>query len=224
MVIVEARKRIGSKVYEISVEFDEAMKVKNDEGDITGALNSNAIYYDVKKGTTASQSDLENDFGTSDLHEVAKKIIKTGEIQKPQEFRDSEREKRVKQVVDLILRNAVDQHGKPYTEDRIRRAIDEIHYSFDGRPAEQQMKEVVEKLKPIIPISIQLKRVKLVIPAQYTGQVYGLLQTYKEKEEWLDNGDLQVIMAIPAGLQIDFYEKLNGVTHGAVMSEELPSE
>ncbi|NCN99070.1 ribosome assembly factor SBDS [Candidatus Pacearchaeota archaeon CG10_big_fil_rev_8_21_14_0_10_35_219] len=223
MAIVEAKKRIGSKVYEVSVEFDEAMKVKKGEGDIASALNSPNVFYDAKKGLKASNEDLKDDFGTDDVYEVAKKIIKEGELQKPQEFRDAEREKRVKQVVDLILRNAVDQHGKPYTEDRIRRAIDEVHYSFDNRPAEQQMKEVVEKLKVIIPISLQIKRLKLTIPAQYTGQVYGVLQDYKEKEDWKNNGDLEVVISIPAGMQLDFFDKLNNVTHGAVQSEELAS-
>jgi len=224
MVIVEARKRIGSKTYEVSVDFDEAMKVKNGEGDITTALNSNGVYYDVKKGESASQSDLEKDFGTSDLFDVAKKIIQTGEIQKPQEFRDAEKDKKIKQVVDLILRNAVDQNGNPYTEDRIRRAIQEVHYNFDSRPAEQQMNEVVDKLRPIIPISVQIKKIKLRIPAQFTGQIYGLLKDYKESEEWLGNGDLEVIVNIPAGMQLDFFDKINGVTHGAVQSEELVGE
>ena len=43
----------------------------------------------------------------------------------------------------------------------------------------------------------------------------------KEREDWLSNGDLQAIMNVPAGMQIDFYEKLNNITHGAVVSEEL---
>lgn len=222
MVYVVAKKRVGSKTYEISVDFDEAMKVRKGEGDITAALNSNNIFYDVNKGTIASGSDLKSAFGTDNLHQVAEKLIKDGELQKPQEFRDAEKEKRIKRVVDLIVRNAVDQHGKPYTEERIRKALDEAHYHFDNKPAEVQMREAVEKIKIIIPISIQIKRIKVTIPAQYTGQVYGVLQEFsKESEEWKDNGDLQVILAIPAGMQLDFYDKLNNVTHGAVQSEEL---
>jgi len=218
---VEARLKVKGKQYEISVDVDEALKVKNGEGNVSAALNSNAVYYDLHKGTAASQDDLQDAFGTTDLHEVAKQIMEKGEIQKPQEYRDAEREARVKQVVDLILRNAVDQNGNPYTEERIKRAIDEVGFNFDKRPAEQQMVSVVEKLKVVIPIKIDTKKVKLVIPAQFTGQAYGLLKDFKQSEEWLPNGDLQVIMNIPAGMQIDFYEKLNSVTHGAVQSEEM---
>lgn len=224
MAQVEARIKAKGKSYQISVDLEEALKVKDGTGDVTSALNSNGIYYDLKKGTVASQSDLEDAFGTSDLYEVATKIMKNGEIQKPQEYRDSEREAKIKQVVDLILRNAVDQNGNPYTEERIKRAIDEVHYSFDKRPAEQQMNEVVHKLKTVIPIKIETKKVKLTIPARFSGQVYGLLKDYKEKEDWLPNGDLQVILNIPSGMQIDFYEKLNGITHGSVVSEEISSD
>jgi ribosome maturation protein SDO1 len=221
MATVEARIRAKGKQYEISVDLDEALKVKNGEGSVASALNSNAIYYDLKKGTVASQSDLQDAFGTVDLYEAAEKIMKNGEIQKSQEYRDAEREKKIKQVIDLILRNAVDQHGNPFTEERIKRAIDDVHYSFDSKAPEQQMQEVVQKLQTIIPIKIDTKKVRLVIPARFTGQVYGMLKDYKEKEEWLNNGDLEVVINIPAGLQIDFYEKLNGITHGSVISEEL---
>ena len=86
------------------------------------------------------------------------------------------------------------------------------------------MPELVHKLKEIIPIKIETKKIKLTIPARFTGQVYGVLGEYKESEEWLPNGDLQVIVNVPSGMQIDFYEKLNGVTHGAVVSEEISEE
>ncbi len=124
-------------------------------------------------------------------------------------------------MINLILRNAVDQNGRPYTEERIKRAVDEVHYNFDNKPAEQQMPVLVEMLQKVIPLRIETKKIKLTIPAQYTGQVYGLLKDFKESEDWLANGNLQAIINIPSGMQMDFYEKLNHITHGAVMSEEI---
>ena len=219
---VEARIRIKEKHYEIMVDLDEALKIKNNQGNIASALQSNQIYYNLKEGNIASKSDLQTAFGTSDVFKVAEQIIKRGEVQKTQEYRNTEKEKKVKQVVDLILRNATDQHGRPYTEERLRTAINEIHFSFDNSPVEKQMNSVIAKLKEIIPIKIETKRIKLTIPARYTGQVYGLLQENKESEEWLSNGNLQAVMNIPAGLLMDFYDKLNSITHGAVQSEEIP--
>jgi ribosome maturation protein SDO1 len=221
MVTVLAKFKVKNKHYEVSVDFDEALKVKNGTGNIAKALNSNAIYYNAKEGSVASKSDLMEAFETQDMYAIATTIISRGELQKPQEFRDAEREAKVKQVVGLLMRNAVDQHGRPYTEDRLKRAIHEVHFNFDNRPAEKQMTDLLEKLKVVIPIRVETKRVKLVIPARFSSQVYGMLKDYKESEDWLANGDLQVIMNIPAGLQLEFYDKLNGITHGAVMSEEL---
>ncbi|MDO8460623.1 MAG: ribosome assembly factor SBDS [Nanoarchaeota archaeon] len=221
MSSVTARIKAKGKQYEILVDLDEALKLKDGKGNILSALQSQQIYYDVNKGNIASKEDLIDAFGTIDSYQIATKIITSGEVQKNQDYRDAEKEAKQKKVVDLILRNAVDQHGRPYTEQRIRTAIQEVHFSFDNRPPEQQMQDLIHKLKEVIPIKIETKRVKLTIPAQYTGHVYGLLHDYKESEEWLPNGNLQAIMNIPAGLIIDFYDKINSVTHGAVQSEEM---
>ncbi len=218
---VEARLKVKGKHYEIIVDLNEALKVKVGKGNITAALQSNNIFYDTKKGNIAAQKDLLEAFNTSDIYEIAKKIILLGEVQKTQEFRDEEREKKIKQLIALIVKNATDQHGKPYTEERIRTALQESRYTIDNRPLEQQLNDAMHKLKEIIPIKIETKRIKLTIPAQYTGKVYGLLTENKESEEWLTNGDLQVIMNIPAANIIDFYEKINAITHGAIHSEDL---
>lgn len=221
MAKVEARIKAKGKQYEIHVDLDEALKFQKGEGDIVSAVDCDAVYYDLRKGTVASQSDLKDAFGTSDLYEIAKQIIIKGEVQKTQEFRDSEKETKIKRVINLILRNAVDQNGRPYTEERIRRATEEVHFTFDNKAPEQQMIDLVHALKKVIPISVETKKIRLTIPARFTGQVYGLLKYVKESEEWLPNGDLQAVVNIPSGMQIDFYEKLNSVTHGAVQSEEM---
>ena len=221
MANVEARIKAKGKQYEISVDLDAALKLKSGKGDIQSALQSNQIYYDIKKGNIASSKDLIDAFGTADVYEIAKKIILSGEVQKNQEFRDEEKERKIKQVVNLIVRNASDQHGRPYTEERIKTAIHDIHYSFDSRPVEKQMNDIINKLKEIIPIKIETKKIKLKIPARFTGQAYGMLLEYKESEEWLSNGDLEAIMNIPAGLLIDFFDKINSITHGAIQSSEM---
>jgi len=218
---VTARSKSKGKHYEILVDLDEALRIKNGKGDITSALKSMNVFYDLNKGTIASNSDLEDSFGTTEIYSIAKKIIENGEVQKTQEYRDTEREERMKRVINLLLRNAVDQHGRPFTEERLSKAIDEVHFNFTNQPAEQQMPHLLTALQKIIPIKVDTKKVRIVIPARFTGQVYGVFQDYKESEEWLPNGDLQIIVNIPAGMQIDFYDKLNSITHGAVISEEL---
>lgn len=224
MTKVTARIKIKSKTYEIKVDLEEALKVKAGAGDILAALESPHLYYAINKGTLVSTSDLQAAFGTTDIYEIAKKIIKNGEIQKTQEFRDSERENKIKRVLTLILKNAVDQYGRPFTEERLKMAIQQVHFNFDSRAPEQQMIDLVHKLKEIIPIKIETKKIKLTIPARFTGSAYGLLKDYKESEDWLTNGDLEAVLNIPPGILIDFYEKLNSITHGAAQSEEIAKE
>ena len=122
MAKVVARIKVNGKHYEIHVDLDEALKIKAGKGDIMAALDVRQIYSDIKKGVIASGKDLMDAFGTSEVIEIARTIIVSGEVQKTQEFRDSEREAKVKQVINLVVKNAVDQNGRPYTEERIRRA------------------------------------------------------------------------------------------------------
>jgi len=221
MAQVTARIKIKGKHYEILVDLDEALKFKAGKGSIQSAVVTPAVFSDMKKGLHSPKADLLDAFGTNDSYQIASKIITSGEVQKNQEFRDAEKENKIKQVINLIIRNASDQHGRPYTEERLKRAIEESHYSFDNRTPEQQMPQLIEKLKTIIPIKLETKKIKLTIPAQYTGIVYNILKEYKESESWLPNGSLQAIINIPSGMQIDFYEKLNNLTHGAVQSEDV---
>ena len=92
MAKVTARTKIKGKHFEIHVDLDEALKVKAGKGDILAAMDTPQVYSDLKKGHVAPQKELLDAFGTADVYEIAKKIILTGEIQKTQEFRDTERE------------------------------------------------------------------------------------------------------------------------------------
>ena len=86
------------------------------------------------------------------------------------------------------------------------------------------MQEIINELRKIIPIKIETKKVKITIPAMQTGKVYGMINQYKEQEKWLDDGSLEVIVSVPAGIIIDFYEKLNSVTQGSALTEEIREE
>ena len=226
MTNVVARTKIKGKHYEILVDVDKALKLKKGESvDISEVISSEGIFHDSKKGLRVSDGDLKEAFGTTDTREVAEKIVKSGEIQIPLEQRNQERENKKKQIIDFLARHAIDPRtSHPYTADTISRALDESGINIENKPMEQQISKVIEKLKNTIPIKIQTKKLKLTIPSEHSGRVYGLLQDYKESENWLSNGDLEVIVNIPVGLQEEFYDKLNGVTHGSVISQEIKEQ
>jgi len=221
-----ARLRTGKMVFETMVDLDSAMKLKKGEAvDMNEVVRDTAVYTDQKKGMRAGADELENVFDTTDLHAVVKKIVEKGQLEVTQEYRDEALEERKKQVVDFLVRNAVDARtGRPFTPDILESSIKQSGVKIENKSVEQQMNNILDGLRSIIPIKIETKKVKIKIPAQHTGKIYGLLQEYKEKEGWLGNGDLEVIVNIPVGVQMDFYDKLNSVTHGSATTEEIKEE
>jgi len=221
MTQTEARVKKEGKNFEILVDLDEALKVKKGEGDISKAVLTDAVFYNIKSGEKASESDLKKEFGTSDLMGVAEKIIKGGEVVLPADYLNKEQGEKFKQVVDFLSKNATSPDDKPYTADRIEKAMGEASVNVKNKPIDAQIPEILEKLSKIIGIKVEMKKLKITIPAQHTGRAYGIINDYKESEDWLGTGDLVVVLNVPAGLIMDFYDKLNGVTHGSAVSEEI---
>ncbi len=221
-----ARLKTGKLNFETMVDLDSAMKLKKGENiDISEVIRDTAIYTDQKKGMRAGKDELENVFGTTELTEGVKQIVKKGQLEITQEYRDEAIENKKKQIIDFLIRNAIDARtGRPFTPDILTSAIKQSGVRIDNKPIEQQIKTITESLKTILPIKINTKKIKIIIPAQHTGRVYGLLQEYKEKEEWLGNSDLQAILNIPVGIQTDFYDKLNAITHGSAITEEIKED
>ena len=91
------------------------------------------------------------------------------------------------------------------------------------KPVSEQVKTVIEALRPIIPISIEQIRISVKIPSQYIGRAYGIARNYGslDREDWQSDGSWIGIIRIPAGMQTDFYDKLNEVTKGNVSAKIL---
>ena len=222
MVNVEAKLKIKGKNFEILVDVDKALQFKKGLGKIDNVLAMDTVFYDIKKGLKASASDLKEIFGTEDAKIAAEKIIRQGELNVPTSYKKEEKENKLKQVIDFLAKNALDPiTGKPHTATRIEEAIEQSGINIENKPIEQQISRIVSKLKEIMPLKMETKRLKILVPAVHTGKVFGLLQEYKEKEEWLGNGDLSCVINIPSGIEMEFYDKLNAVTHGSAVVQEV---
>ena len=215
-----ARIKKTGKNFEIFVDLDNALKFKKGMSKFIEA-EGDKIFSDSKKGFAASNSDLMQAFGTNDVNAVAQIIVKQGEILVTQEHRDEERDKKIKQVVDFIVTNSVDQSGRPYTPDKIKNALEQAHVNIKNVPVENQINDIIRELSKIIPIKIEKKKFEIIVPAIYTGQAYGIINPYKEEEKWLNNGDLNVIVACSGAMILPFFDKLNSVTHGSAITKEI---
>ena len=116
--------------------------------------------------------------------EICEKIVKGGDILTTQDFRDAEQEKKYKQVVDFLVKNAVEpKSGIPYTPERIKNALESSHFNLKNTSIESQVPEIIEAVSKVLPIKVEMKKVKIKIPSIHTGKAYGIVNQYKENED-----------------------------------------
>jgi len=221
---VIARLKKGGENFEVLVELEKALEFRKGKLGIEEALAANYIYKDCKKGMRASEIEIKKFFMTQDIKEVAKKIVKEGEIHLTAEYKSKLREEKRKKIIELIHRNAVDSKtGLPHPILRIENAMEESKVKIDElKSAEEQIEIILEKLSEVIPIKFEVKKVLLKIPAKYSGNCYSVIKQFGKiiNEDW-STGDLSLKVEIPGGMIEEFYDKLNGLTHGNIESKEI---
>lgn len=221
MTQTTARIKKTGKHFEILVNLENALKFKKGESNFIQA-DTNFIFKDLKKGERASESELTEAFGTTDVNKIASEIVKKGEVLTTQEQRSAEQEKKFKQVVDFLATKAIDpKTGNPHSAERIKSALEQAHVNIKNIPIENQIKDILGEVSKILPIKLETKNVRITIPAVHTGKAYGIISQYKQNETWLDDGSLRVVVNVPSGIIMDFYDKLNSVTHGSALTEEV---
>jgi ribosome maturation protein SDO1 len=223
---VIARLRKGEEHFEILVDPRAAERlIEGKEVDVLSSLAIDTIFKDSKKGTHASQESLEKVFGTDDVETIVKEIILNGDIQLTTEQRHEMQEQKRKRIVDIIVKNSMDPQTKmPHPRRRIELAIEEAGVHIDPfKPVDDQVKLVVEALRPIVPIAMEQVKISVKISSQYIGKAYGIARNFGvlEREDWQSDGSWVGIIRIPAGMQTDFYDKLNDVTKGNVETRIL---
>jgi ribosome maturation protein SDO1 len=193
--------------------------------DIVQSLAIDTIFKDSKKGTHASEESLQKSFGTNNIAEITKQIILKGDIQLTTEQRQKMQKNKRNRIVEIISKNSMDPKTKaPHPRQRIELAMEQAGVHVDPfKPVSEQVKTIIELLRPIIPIAMENVRISVKIPAEYIGRAYGVARNFGtlEREDWQSDGSWIGIVRIPAGMQTDFYDKLNDVTKGNVSTKIL---
>jgi ribosome maturation protein SDO1 len=225
MVTVEdavvARWEKGGSRFEVLVD-PEAVQALRDGRPVNLAekLALDQVFKDVKKGDKISVEHLEKTFHTRDIVEIARQIIMNGEVQVTTDQRHQLQVLKHRQIVTMIARNAMNpQTGAPHPPARIEAAMTEAHVHVDPfRSADQQVNEIIAKLRPLLPIRLDTVRVRMKVPAQFYPRVIGELKGLGKltEEQWLPDGAWSAILEIPAGVQTELYEKLSARTKGSV--------
>ncbi len=216
-----ARYKTHGAVFEVLVDCDNALKLKSGaEIDLKDILASEKIFSDSKKGLLASENQLKQVFGTEDVLEIAKSVILKGDVQLTADYKAKLMNEKRSRILTFIQRNGVDPKTHlPHPMKRIELAFDEAKIKIDEyKNEEQQTSDILNKLRPILPIKFERKEIALRIPANFAGKAYSVIQTTTKllQEEWQSDGSLVCKVDIPAGVQADLMDKLNNLTHGEV--------
>lgn len=219
-----ARLKKNGEVFEVVVDPDLAIDFKESQRkghestlDLREILKSEEIFKDAHKGELAPAHEFQEIFGTDDELEIAKRILTEGEIQITSEHRAKIRERKRKKIVDIIHRNGVDPRTNlPHPAARIESALEDAKVKIDEfKKAENQVDDILHKLKVVLPIRFENKKIQIKVYQEHAAQLYGFFKQWNMiKENWNSDGSLTVVVDIPAGLQNDFYDKLNDLTQG----------
>lgn len=221
-----ARLSKGSQRFEIVVDPDLAVEFKNGKQvDIKEVLKSEEIFSDAKKGMLASENIIQQVFNLTDPMQVAKKILEQGEVQITAEHREKLREEKRNRIIDIIHKNGVDPKTHlPHPASRLENAFKEANIRIDEyKTAEDQIQDILKELRAVLPIKFELKEVAVKIPPEYAAKSYSTVKMFGTmlREEWQTDGSWSVVIELPAGLETDFYDKINSLTHGNVETKVL---
>jgi ribosome maturation protein SDO1 len=127
-------------------------------------------------------------------------------------------ENRRRQIIDFISSHCIDpKTNLPHPPMRIETAMEQVHYPIDPfKETEEQAKDIIKLLRPILPLKMEQVLVSVRIPPQYASRAYGAVKGFGtiKKENWLSDGSWSAIVEMPAGLYAPFLEKLGEITRG----------
>lgn len=206
--------------FEVLVKPQKALDYRNGKiPGITDVLAAEIIFSDANKGTKVSEEVMHKAFGTVDALKIADIILKKGTLQLTTDQRRKMVEDKKRQIIDFISRQAVDpKTNLPHPPARIENAMEQIRYPIDPyKPVEEQAKDIVKLLRPILPLKIEQLVVAVKVPAQHASRAYGTIKSFGtlKREEWRSDGSWYGEIEMPAGTYASVLNKLGDVTKGS---------
>ena len=206
--------------FEILVKPQKALEYHNGKiSAITEVLAADIIFSDANKGTKISEEAMKKAFKTVDPLKIADEILKKGTLQLTTDQRRKMVEDKRRQIIDFISRQAVDpKTNLPHPPTRIENAMEQIHYPVDPyKSVEEQTKDIVKLLRPILALKIEQVIVAVKVPSQYASRAYGTIKSLGilKREEWRGDGSWYGEIEMPAGVYASVLNKLGDVTKGS---------
>lgn len=222
----DAKKKINEKRKTLAATQENAPKLTiEDLKDIDG-LSLNDIFEgfivfdNAKKGDIMSDIIMEDVFETTDTTTIAYYFLLDNNTEWlwTKQQRDEYTEKKRKQIINILVKNTINpQTKKPHPPQRIEKAIKEAKYNINmNKTAEEQIKDVIHAISAVIPIKMETVELAVKIPASFAAKAYGTVEKYGriKQSEWQNDGSWVGIMDITAGIEAEFLDKINKLTHG----------
>ncbi|PSP37649.1 ribosome assembly factor SBDS [Halobacteriales archaeon QH_7_65_31] len=211
--------------FEVLVDPDAALAIKRGsfdeefDEDLEDVIAAEDVFEDATAGDRPPESALEEVFETTDPIAIIPEVIDRGEIQITAQQRQEMQEQKRNRLVNIIARNGINpqQNDTPHPPERIDRALEEAGVTVDPMtPAQQQVDDALDALRPVIPIRFEEVTVAAQLPADYAGSGQAKVREFGEleREEWQNDGSWVGVVTFPAGMQNDFYELVNEVSSG----------
>ena len=224
--VTVARYSFEGEKFEILVKPDPALEYKlGKRKDVSSVLVSEEIYTDSGKGTKPPVEKLIRAFQTEDQTDIAIQILQKGDLNLTTMQRRKMIDEQRRRIVEYIVKTYVDPRTHlPHPPLRIEQAMKDARVSIDPQKnADEQVKEIVDKLRSIIPLKSENLQLEIVIPAQYVSQSYSVLKSTGslKKEDWQNNGSLKAILEIPASARPIMIDRLGAITKGSATVEMI---
>jgi ribosome maturation protein SDO1 len=218
---VVARLEKGGSKFEVLVDPDAALLILSGDfdGNIEDVVAAMDVFEDVSRGDRPAEENLKKVFGTTNPADIIPEVIRRGDIQITADQRRAMQVQKHRKLISIITRNAINpqMNNSPHPPARIEAALDQAGFKVDAlKSAESQVEAALNALRPIIPIRFEEISIAVKFSSIYAGKAQSQVRAFGklDREEWQNDGSWIGVVRFPAGMQVEFYNLVNGLSQG----------
>lgn len=203
----------NKKTFQIMLDFKKYIEWKEKKNiPLSDVIVGDSCFSNISKAECANESDLKKEFGTAKIEKIAEDILKKGHVQLTVDERKEIQAKKKKQIIYFICSESIDpQTNCPPTPTRVELALHDAHFNIDiFSNIDDEIKNAIKKIKPILPLIFQKDEIELKIPVKDAHAVGNIIRSRGKilKEKWTSNF-WEIIVQIHAGKTTPLLKQLS---------------
>ncbi|TFK40931.1 SBDS protein C-terminal domain-containing protein [Crucibulum laeve] len=200
------RLKKGGKRFEIACYKNKVQEWRTGvETNLDDVMQISNVFVNVSKGEVAKTGDLQKAFGTSEVQDIVKEILKKGEVQVGEKERDHDLTSLRKEIATLVAEKCVEPSTqRPYPVGMIEKAMAEAGFSVkQNKTAKSQVSECIKLLQTDSNLPIQRARMRVRVTTP-TADGKRLREKITEGAEKIEDDEMgqdewEIIMLIDPG-------------------------